>query len=126
MQSKTSSFPIVYFEIGNEEREIVVEAPPEEKAVREKSVEQPEVPVIKVKTKQQETRLSIDGWVIYHLRRTNRWKIIDRDAVTNRMELTVNTRQEAISFAQNNLTAAAKKRLEQEIANAEKEMGYVV
>ena len=75
-----------------------------------------QAPKPKKKTRQQETRMFINGWMIYHLRKADKWKVVQRGRDRNYAEFTVDTKGEAISLAENAPKYAA----------AEEESPYVV
>lgn len=112
VQSKTNSFPIVYFttEVSEESKLS------EEDTAALVVVQQAAEPKLKVKTKtrQQETRIFINGWIIYHMRKTNKWKVIQKDKGGRCGEITCDTRESAVLFAENNLTNAAVRRFQEE------------
>lgn len=110
VQSKTNSFPIVFIETEVSEESEILE---EDTAVLDAVQQAPEP---KKKTRQQETRMSINGWKIYHLRKADKWKVVQRGRAGNYAEFTVDTKEEAISLAENAPKYAA----------AEKESSYVV
>lgn len=95
VHSKTNSFPIVFIETEiSEESEIL-----EENTAALDAVQQ--APQPKKKTRQQETRMFINGWMIYHLRKADKWKVVQRGRDRNYAEFTVDTREEAVSLAEN-------------------------
>lgn len=112
VQSKTNSFPIVFIETESSEESELSEEEQAALAVMQRAAE----PKLKAKTeiREQETRLFVNGWLIYHLRKPNKWKIWQRDKNTYKEERMVNTREEAVSYAENNLTNAAVKRFKEE------------
>lgn len=53
----------------------------------------------------------INGWRIYNLRRSGQWKIWQRYDGQYHLTTTVDTHEQALSFAENNLTEVAKREL---------------
>lgn len=110
VQSKTNSFPIVFIETESSEESKLPEDNDSTLVVKQQAAEQQP----KTKTAQQETRLHINGWILYYLRKSNQWRIFQREKEQNTLAATVDTKEEAVSFAENNLTKAAIKRLREE------------